>query len=172
LYGHSLGGGIVLDYILRKQPSIKGAIVTSPWIKLAFEPDRFKLLLASVMKNIIPGLVQPSKLIVDHLSHDPAVVARYISDPLVHDKISVGLFHSAMTAAARTLTHANEVIVPILLVHGSNDMICSPEGSRIFALNSEKVELKIWEGGYHELHNEPFKKEVFDYIMTWLSNHI
>ncbi len=43
LYGHSLGGGIVLNYILRHNPKIKGAIVTSPWLRLAFEPPRSKV---------------------------------------------------------------------------------------------------------------------------------
>jgi alpha-beta hydrolase superfamily lysophospholipase len=39
LYGHSLGGGMVLDYLLRKNPQVMGAIVTSPWLKLSFEPE-------------------------------------------------------------------------------------------------------------------------------------
>jgi len=56
IYGHSLGGGIVLDYILRKKPQIKGAIVTSPWLRLTFQPPKSKVLLASFMKNLIPGI--------------------------------------------------------------------------------------------------------------------
>ena len=68
IYGHSLGGGIVLDYLLRKKPVVKGAIVTSPWLKLSIEPDKFKLILVSVMKRIIPGLVQPSGLVQEYIS--------------------------------------------------------------------------------------------------------
>jgi len=169
IYGHSLGGGIVLDYLLRRKPDIEGAIVTSPWLKLSFEPDKSKLALASVMKNIMPGLVQPSGLVVEHISHDPEVVSRYKADPLVHDKISVSLFSSAMSAAARSLDHAGELTLPLLLIHGSGDLICSPEGSRIFASKTQLATLKIWEGGYHELHNEPFRLEVFDYLMNWIN---
>ncbi len=47
-------------------------------------------------------------------------------------------------------------------------MICSPEGSREFASKTPLAELKIYEGGYHELHNEPFREEVFRYIMDWI----
>jgi alpha-beta hydrolase superfamily lysophospholipase len=172
LYGHSLGGGIVLDYLLRKNPAIKGAIVTSPWLKLSFEPARSKILLASLMKNILPGMVQPSGLVVDHISHDKEVVEKYKSDPLVHDRISVSLFHSAMSAAANSLAGAGELKVPLLLLHGSDDKISSPEGSRIFASKTSLAELKIWEGGYHELHNEPFKKEVFDFILNWINKKL
>lgn len=172
LYGHSLGGGIVLDYVLRKKPAVRGAIVTSPWLKLAFPPDRMKLLLASIMKNILPGLVQPSGLVVEHLSNDKQVVEKYISDPLVHDKISVGLFHSAMKAAGYSLDHASEMGIPLLIMHGSDDKICSSGGSQGFASKTEMAELKIWEGGYHELHNEPFKQEVFNYLITWIERNL
>ncbi|MCX6301468.1 MAG: lysophospholipase [Bacteroidia bacterium] len=172
LYGQSLGGGILIDYLLREKPYLKGAIVTSPWLKLSFEPDKSKIRLASIMKNILPGLAQPSGLIVDHISHDREVVEKYAADPLVHDRISLSLFHSAMSSAAHSLAHAGELEVPLLLVHGSDDKICSPEGSRIFASKTSLAELKIWEGGYHELHNEPFKKEVFDFILNWINKKL
>jgi acylglycerol lipase len=74
LYGHSLGGGIVLDYIIRKNPRITGAIVTSPWLRLSFEPAKSKIILASVMRYILPGLVQPTGLKVNHISHDKNVI--------------------------------------------------------------------------------------------------
>ena len=172
IYGHSLGGGIVLDYILRKKPAIKGAIVTSPWLKLSFEPDKSKIILASIMKNILPGLIQPSGLVVDYISHDKDVVARHKADPLVHGKISVSLFHSAMSAGKQSLENASELSIPLLIMHGSDDLLCSPEGSRIFASKTGKAELKIWEGGYHELHNEPFKADVFAYLMKWLNKQL
>ncbi len=168
IYGHSLGGGVVLNYILRKSPKVKGAIVTSPWLRLAFEPPKAKVIMASVTRLILPGLVQPAGLIVNQISHDGNVVEKYKSDPLVHDKISVGLFYSAMNAAKYSLAHASELKIPTLLIHGSDDLICSPEASKEFAGKTDMVELKIWDGGYHELHNEPFKEEVFRYILNWI----
>ena len=172
LYGHSLGGGIVIDYILRRSPDITGAIITSPWLKLSFEPERAKVILARVLKSIYPALVQPSGLVASHLSHDNAVVDNYISDPLVHNRISVGLFHSAVSAAVYSLKNAGNLNIPLLLLHGSDDMITSPEGSREFVSKTRLAELKIWDGGYHELHNEPFKDEVFSYIVKWIEMHI
>lgn len=169
IYGHSLGGGIVLDYLLHRNPKIKGAIVTSPWLRLSFEPARIKLIMASVMKYLLPGLLQPAGLNISHLSHDEAVVEKYRTDPLVHGKISVSLFHGAMTAAEYSLSHASDLKVPALILHGSEDQITSPEGSRAFAGKSANVELKIFDGGYHELHNEPFKDEVFRYILNWIN---
>jgi acylglycerol lipase len=165
IYGHSLGGGIVLDYLLRRNPKIKGAIVTSPWLRLSFEPPKSKVFMASLMKYLIPGLIQPSGLNVNHISHDLNVVEKYKSDPLVHDKISVALFDGAMTSAKYSLSHASELKINTLLLHGSDDMITSPAGSKEFAAKTNLVEFKIWDGGFHELHNEPFKEEVFKYII-------
>jgi alpha-beta hydrolase superfamily lysophospholipase len=168
IYGHSLGGGIVLDYLLRRKPVIKGAIVTSPWLRLSFEPSKIKIAMASVMKYIAPGLTQPSGLDANHISHDVKAVEKYKKDPLVHDKISVSLFDAAMSAAKYSLIHASELNIPTLLLHGSEDLITSPDASREFAGKTAMVELKVWNGGYHELHNETFKEEVFIYIMNWI----
>jgi alpha-beta hydrolase superfamily lysophospholipase len=171
IYGHSLGGGIVLDHLIRFKPAVKGAIVTSPWLRLSFEPAKVKMVMAATMSRLVPGLVQSSGLETIYLSHDQTIVDAYNNDPLVHDKISVGLFTSAMKSAEYCLDNASKLRIPTLIIHGSEDMICSPEGSREFCNKTSKAELKIWEGGYHELHNEPFKLEVFDYIMNWIHDH-
>jgi len=172
LYGHSLGGLIVLDYLLSGKCQVKGAIVTSPLLRLAFQPDKFRLLLASVLKHLLPGLAQPTSLVADHLSHDRQVVDEYRNDPLVHGQISVAFFHGMMKSAGYTLKNAGGLKVPALILHGSDDLICSPSGSREFASGTSMAELKIWEGGYHELHNEPFREEVFKVILEWMNRRL
>ena len=170
LYGHSLGGGFVLDYLIRKNPRISGAIVTSPWLKLAFEPPKIKLFLAALLNYILPGFVQASGLNADHISRDPEVVKMYKDDPLVHGKISVSLFNMAVNAAGFSLANAEKLNVRTLLLQGSSDKLVSPQGSIDFAAKAGKAELKLFEGGYHELHNELFKSEVFEYILNWIKN--
>jgi len=120
------------------------------------------------MKNLIPGLVQPSGLNVSHIAHDDIVIENYKKDPLVHDKISLSLFDAAMTAAQYSLLHARDLKIPTLLIHGSDDLITSPRGSIEFAQKSNRVTVRIWDGGYHELHNEPFRKDVFRFIVSWI----
>ncbi len=172
LYGHSLGGAIVLDYLLEINPGIKGAIVTSPALRLAFEPDKIKVKVASIMKYILPGFIQSYQLQADFLSHDREVVENYRNDPLVHGKISVNFFNGFMNSAKYSLSFASDLKTPLLLIHGSDDKICSPSGSIEFAEKAGLAELKIWEGGFHELHNEPFKEEVFEFIMEWINDRI
>jgi len=168
LYGHSLGGGLVLNYIIRRKPSLRGAIVTSPWLRLTETPPRIKLILASLTKKLMPGFTQPSGLKVNYLSHDREVIALYNSDPLVHGMISAGLYGSVNDAAAETLARASEISCPLLLAHGRDDMIISPSGSVEVAGSAQFATLKLWEGGYHELHNDLIKDEHFDFIIEWI----
>ena len=172
LYGHSLGGGIVLDYLVRNDPKVRGAIVTSPWLKLAFKPEESMVKLATMMRNIFPALIIPAGLVVEHLSHDQKVVDAFKNDPLNHNKTSLSLFHSAVSAASNALKNAASLNKPLLLMHGTDDHICSAEGSREFASKTKMAELKLWDGGYHELHNDLFRHEVFNYIINWINSRL
>jgi acylglycerol lipase len=172
LYGHSLGGAIVLQYVLQRNPKIKGVILSSPWLKLSFEPSKSRLVLASIMRYLLPGLVQSSGLNVNHITHDEKENEKYRKDPLIHDKISVGLFYVVTSAARYSLENASQLKLPTLIFHGSDDQITSPEGSREVAEKTNMAQLKIWEGGYHELHNELFKEEVFLYLLNWLKGQL
>jgi len=172
IYGHSLGGGIVLDYLIRRKPSLAGAIATSPWIKLAFEPPTVKQLLASVASRIMPGMTQSSGLITEYLSRDPKVVEAYRKDPLVHGIISAGIFGSITSAAKEILSRASEITLPLLLVHGRSDMITSAAATMEVAAAAPGATLKLWDGGYHELHNDLLREDHFEFIIEWIDTLI
>lgn len=169
LYGHSMGGNLVLNFLIRKKPMVKGAIVTAPYLRLAFEPPAWKVKLGKLSAGILPSLSQPTGLDSKAISRDEEVVRMYEKDPLVHDKITSAFFVNVHFAGPYAIEHAKEIEVPVLLMHGTADRLTSVEGSKEFASRAgNNVELKIWEGLYHELHNEPEKIEVLDYEANWL----
>ncbi len=169
LYGHSLGGNLILNYVLRHKPLLKGVIVTGPWLRLSFEPPAFKIILGKITNQIWPAFSQKSGLDTKVLSHDPEVVHAYENDPLVHDYISARMFIGICQAGQWALEHASEFSLPLLLMHGGDDKIISLEASREFANKvNEKCTFKIWDDLYHEIHNEPEKEEVFKFLMDWL----
>ena len=172
LYGYGLGGGIVIEYMLKRNPVIAGAVISSPWLKLSFEPQMKKDLLTKTIASLYSSYTRPAGLNSNHFSHDPGFREKYISDPLIHGQISVSLYKCAVSAADYSLKNAANLTVPVLLLHGSGDLITSPEGTREFAGKTKMAELKIWEDGYHELHGEPFKEELFEYISKWIEKHI
>jgi acylglycerol lipase len=170
LYGHSMGGNFAANYVLRRKPNLNGLILTSSYFKLAFDPPAWKIKLAKMVKGIIPGLVQATGLDVTAISRDPKVVENYKADKLNHDKMSAGFFAQVHPAGLYPIEHASELKVKTLAMHGTGDKITSAEGTREFANNNpQMIELKLWDGLYHELHNEPEKQQVFDYIAGWLA---
>ena len=172
LYGHSLGGNLVLNYALRRKPDLHGVIATGPWLKLAFDPPASQVTLGRLMNGIAPGFVQHSKLDTRGLSHDQLVVDKYNNDPLVHDKISARLFVAIYDSGLWALEHAAEFPLPLLLMHGAADPLTSAKASQEFAQKAgNKVTLKVWDGLYHEIHNELEKAEVFNFMLDWLGNH-
>ncbi|WCL80159.1 lysophospholipase [Saprospira sp. CCB-QB6] len=169
LYGHSMGGNLVLNYMIQNpKVPIKGVIATSSALRLAFEPPAIQLFLGKLMRKIYPAFSQGNGLEVQALSQDPKVVQAYQNDPLVHDKISAETAIGMIEWGQKALANAQQLQTPALLVHGSADRICSPLGSRQFAETSPLADLKLWEAGYHELHNEAFQEELFAYIWQWM----
>lgn len=169
LYGHSLGGILVLYYVLKRNPDIKGAVVTSPGLHTALERQPVKMMMARVLGSLMPGVSMPSGLETGGLSRDPAVVQAYLNDPLVHDRISLGFGKIMLGVIQWTLAHAGEFPLPLLLMHGKNDTIAFPSGSiEVAAAVKERATLLLWEDGCHELHNEPEKAEVFKTMTMWM----
>jgi alpha-beta hydrolase superfamily lysophospholipase len=123
LYGHSLGGNLVLNYVLCRQSHLKGVIATDPWLRLAFEPPRVKVILAQITNYIWPSFSQKNGLDTKVLSHDPEVVHAYENDPLVHGNISARMFISIYQSGRWALEHASEFPLPLLLMHGGDDKI-------------------------------------------------
>lgn len=170
LFGHSMGGNLVLNFLLRKPNSICGAIVTGAYLKLGFEPPKWKIILAKLSSSIWPTLSQPTELELDALSRNKEVIRKYENDELVHDRITSAFFINVHFAGQYVIDHANEIKTPLLVMHGMEDRLTSPKGSQEFASNSgENVHLKMWDGLYHELHNEPEKQEIFNYEMEWMN---
>jgi alpha-beta hydrolase superfamily lysophospholipase len=174
IWGHSMGGNIVLNYVLRQNPGTTGVIATGPWLKLAFEPPAVQMFLGRMMNKIKPDFTQESGLDTSALSHDPEVVRAYEEDSLVHGKVSARLMVEMMDAGTWALEHAAEFPARLLLMHGSEDRITSSAASKDFAAKapSDKVTLKIWDGFYHELHNEPEKAEVLNTIIEWMDSRL
>lgn len=170
LYGHSMGGNVALNYLLRKPFSVKGAIITAPYLKLAFEPPPFKIKLAKLMLNLYPSFSQRTNLDVNALSHDESVIKAYLKDKYVHDKITASMFIALHNAGLYALSHASELKAPTLLMHGTADQITSHEATMAFAESSKIVsELKLWDNLYHEIHNEPEKDQVMNYQSDWIN---
>ena len=176
LYGHSLGGLLVLTYSLKNKANLKGVIATGAGLRSPIHEQKMKILVAKLLGSLAPSALIPSGLETAAISRDKNIVDIYVSDPLVHDRISLGFGKTGLNATEYAWSHAEEFSAPLLIMHGSADRITYPHGSADFsklaAMNNQDITLKLWEGMYHEVHNEPEKEQVIKYMIDWLDSHL
>lgn len=174
LYGHSLGGNLSLYYSITKKPLIKGVIVTSPGLGTAAPVPPVKLALGKLLYNLLPSTQMDNGLDRSGLSRDPEVEKVYSSDPLVHPKISARLALDLINNGKFLIDNAADFPLPLLLMQGSGDYIVNPRLTKAFASAAplSKITFKEWEGYYHELHNEPEKQQVIQFMTNWMEQEL
>lgn len=176
LYGHSLGGLMVLTYALKNKTRLKGVIATGAGLRSQVHDQKLKVLMAKALGSIAPTTLISSGLDVTILSRDPDVIKAYHGDPLVHDRMSLGFAKAGLSATDYVWQNAEQFSIPLLIMHGAADRNTYPHGSADFsklaAKNNPDVTLKLWEGLYHELHNEPEKEQVLRFMIDWLDRHL
>lgn len=174
LMGHSMGGMVLANYVITRQPQPRGLIFSSPF--LGFNPDvpRFVLALAGILGTITPWLPVGG---VDNsgLSRDPAVVTAADNDPLAyHGKVKARTGAQFNLAIQRAAAGFDKITTPMLVMHGSDDKIVPPSGSRLLHDNAASTDktLNIFEGGYHETWNDLCKEEMIGVIRDWVHARI
>jgi alpha-beta hydrolase superfamily lysophospholipase len=173
LYGHSMGGCLVLNHLYKKQPKIAGLIASAPAVQPGFKVPALKLLIGKIGRKLAPGLIQKNGLDLGNLSHDPTVAEKYIADPLVHDLLSAELGMGILEYGNWLETHETKSQVPVLMMHGTDDKLTNFAASKAFSEKAKgNITFKPWPGMYHEIHNETDKQKVFEYTLDWIKKII
>lgn len=170
LYGHSMGGCIVASFAIARQPSAAGLILSSALLKT---PDNISPLLirvSALLSKIAPRL-KTIKLSSASISQDPEVVAAYDADPLVyHGGVPARLGAELNSAVALIQASMEAITLPMLIWHGTADALTDIAGSQQLYERAQSTDktLKLYEGGFHEMHNEPNQDEVLGDLLAWL----
>ena len=168
LIGHSMGGLVVGRFVSLQMRAVEGLVMSSPALDAGM--NAFQKLLVSVLPKIAPDLRVGNGVKPQFISHDPAVVAAYKADPLVHDRISARLARFIAAAGPQTLALAPQWTVPTLLMYAGDDRLLNPDGSRVFAAQAPKnvVTTQCFDTLYHEIFNEKDAGPVFATLKKWL----
>ena len=173
LYGHSMGGNVVLNYVAHRNPEVAGVVATSPFLRIAFPTPFWKMTLGKIFYRIAPHVTFSSGIEARYISRDEKEVKRYKEDKLVHDRVSPNFTFPFIEAGENIIGLASKFHHPLLLLHGTDDYITSHYASKAFAKQAENyTDLKLMEGGYHELHNDLDKHEVMNYITNWMESKL
>jgi alpha-beta hydrolase superfamily lysophospholipase len=168
LWGHSMGGNLALNYVLKNPKVISAALITSPWLRTVGPPQGILKTIVRILAKIVPWVVVDNSLSSKDLSHDENI--SYNQDPLVHSHISLRLLATMIKKGQWALRNADKLSIPLLLMHGSADRVTDPRASQEFSKKAD-CDFKLWPALYHEMHNEPEKYKVLEYMVSWLQNH-
>ncbi|MFO1191445.1 MAG: alpha/beta hydrolase [Rhodoferax sp.] len=170
LLGHSMGGLVAGRFVAQARRPVQALVLSSPALDPGLNP--FQKLLLAVLPRIAPDLRVGNGLDARFISHDPAVVAAYKADPLVHDRISARLALFIAQNGPATVAAAPAWTVPTLLMYAGDDRLVQPQGSRRFAQAAppDVVTARCFDGLYHEIFNElaPQREQVFAELQRWL----
>jgi len=172
LFGHSLGGLMVLNYAIHAPAGLRGVVASAP----ALAPAKVSPLLfyaAKALSAIKPDFGLDTGIDAGTISRDAAEVKRYAGDPLTHSQATARLGTELEKTQVWTQAHAGDLQVPVLIYHGDGDRLVPIEGSRTFYSNLTLADKQFieWPGGYHESHNDVHRQAVFTAVNTWLDAH-
>ena len=170
LLGHSMGGLVAARFVALQRRPLEGLVLSSPALDPGLNP--VQKLLVAVLPALLPNLRVGNGLDARLISHDPAVVAAYQSDPLVHGRIAARLARFIADDSAAVLAAAPGWVLPTLLLYAGADRLVNPAGSRAFAAAAPPAVLssQCFEPLYHEIFNEaePGRSQVLTALRAWL----
>ncbi len=173
LFGHSMGGCIVSTvgeqtYDLVDGILLSGACTDTP-------PAAKKLQGAIKVLSKIAPKAKLGNSLGEFVSRDKEVVDLYNTDPLNLKKLTFALYNQfCVIGANNSRDNAGKFTYPVLIMHGTEDKLSEPQASINFYNNisSQDKSLKMYEGLYHEILNEPEKDEVIKDIIAWLDERL
>lgn len=172
IFSQSMGANLALNYSIRKGDSrLRGVIASSPYLRLAFDPPKWKVNLAKMASGIYPALSQSTGLEIKAISRIKEVVEKYKNDPLVHDKITASFFVNVHEAGEYAIQNAHELKIPVLVLHGEADRLTSSEASReLVERSGDHVKGIFFRDGYHELHNDIDSDSAYVEMISWIKS--
>lgn len=173
LLGHSMGAMIALAYALEHQASLRALALSATPVVTGSGIGKPAIAAAKLLGRVAPA-TPVQALDSKFISKDPAVVAAYDADPLVyHGKVPAGVGGAMLTTMQVFLRRLPELTLPTLVLHGAEDRLVDPAGSRLIAdtAGSKDLTLHVYDGLYHEVFNEPERDRVLDDLIAWLKIH-
>ena len=174
LVGHSLGALVATAYSVRHQQDLAGLIVSAVIIKAGASVTPVHRAAARILSVLLPKM---GVTVIDAsaISQDKAVVDAYVNDPLVYrGKIRARVGAELLSTVRRMPSEMPQINLPILIMHGTADRLSNPEGSQILydTVGSNDRTLKLYDGFYHEIFNEPGHKQVLADTEEWIAARI
>jgi alpha-beta hydrolase superfamily lysophospholipase len=180
LWGHSMGGLVVLRYLQTRAYSVAGSIISAPWLKTNMENSWVKRALIRIlgmpfglMNMIAPKIRVPVGIHPKKLTQDLEIQQAYLEDPMVHKFVTPGLYRAALDAQKQLLADPKSFSGPIIFLVPDADQVVDTDTTLRFVerISGPGIELCRLKGFRHEPHNETKREKVFSLVNTWLDSN-
>jgi alpha-beta hydrolase superfamily lysophospholipase len=172
LYGHSMGGNIAINYLIRRGASdFVCAVLESPWLGLYAPPNALLTRVVKLLSRVAPNFAIQTKLEKKAITGDPEKEAALNADSLYHNRISMRMLAGILDACGYALEHAALLTLPAMLAYASNERVVSNKEILDFiAKGGENITPKEYESS-HCIHNDLQREAYTSDIAAFLDAH-
>jgi lysophospholipase len=173
LLGHSMGGMIALDLAVNRPALIQALVLSAPAV-CPPKVSPFQLNAGRVVSRVAPR-VPVMRLQLKRISRDDSVVREYNRDPLVfRGPVKARLGAEWLATMQRVEEQLPSLRVPLLVMQGSEDALVDPScGPHVVdRAGSPDKTLRVYQGLWHEIMNEPERERVISDMISWLEERI
>jgi acylglycerol lipase len=174
LVGHSMGSTIAIAYAIEHQSELNGLIVCGTTLKPGASINKASILVAQVLSVLVPTMGVTALSATD-ICRDKVVVDDYFNDPLNYTgKLRARVGAELLKTMNQLQSRISELSLPMLIMHGTSDRISDSSSSHMLFdhAGSKDKTLKLYQGFYHEILNDPEREQVLSDMGDWLNLHI
>ncbi len=187
VWAHSMGTLVMLTLLYQEKTWPKNFptlfFLSGLPIVLGKKPNSIQRLILPIAKRLAAGLVLGNGLNATQISTQVEEQKRYISDPYVHDRISIRLYFSMLEMGRHYEKMMSTILnrfphIQFFFAHGEKDTIALPEGTlnlkRYLSQDPatrNRAQFKIYPNSAHEIHHDKNRDAFFEDMLTWLVGH-
>ncbi|TRZ42550.1 alpha/beta hydrolase [Robertkochia solimangrovi] len=172
IFGHSLGGNIALSYVMKRKHDLKGILCSGPFLRTSIKVPAWKMIFGKLLWKIAPEITLSNGIEPEALTSLSSEVRKLKEDPLCHTRICPNYAFPFMLSGEWILQHADLIKIPAYIGHGTDDHVTSHWASKALSKQNERITLKLYEGGRHEILNDSCRSMVNEDILVWMNSQL
>ncbi|MBQ4267116.1 MAG: lysophospholipase, partial [Clostridia bacterium] len=169
IYGHSMGGNIILNYRHRRPDGIKAFIASAPWLYLVkeFSAPLKKFVIA--FSKLLPNTAISTGIDATVITSIEAEQKEYLKDKKINGVITAATVADVFVATNEIFKYAPTDKTPFLLLHGDDDRLVDVNGSRKLAkLSGELCSYKEYKANRHEILHDISRDDAINDMLFYL----
>ncbi|MHA2140623.1 MAG: alpha/beta hydrolase [Candidatus Thorarchaeota archaeon] len=174
LFGASLGGLMVLRYVMAYRKTVDGILLHCPAVAQTQNINPIKKFFVRLLSLLNVKMYFEGEVDYADGSRNPEIVKRHQEDRLRVQGVTARFGIEALKASEQTFKEGSKIVLPVLYQQAGEDKLISPERSKQFfeSIASKDKTFRMYKGLYHELHEEPEKDMVFADMYGWLQKRL